>query len=108
MNERLDPEAVIEEFEALTRDSGRVQRDTLKKILEENGETEYLQRWGLNGRTDPDSFKACVPLATHKDLEPYIQCIADGRNPSVLTGKPITTISLRYSFLACSSLLLSF
>ncbi|KAL0397980.1 UNVERIFIED_CONTAM: Jasmonoyl--L-amino acid synthetase JAR4 [Sesamum calycinum] len=94
MDERLDPEAVIEEFEALTRDAGRVQRETLQKILEENGEAEYLRRWRLNGRTDPDSFKACVPLVSHKDLEPYIQCIADGKNPSVLTGKPITTISL--------------
>ncbi|KAI3444444.1 hypothetical protein Pfo_001109 [Paulownia fortunei] len=94
MEERLDPEAVIEEFEALSRDAGRVQRETLKKILEENGGTEYLQRWGLNGRTDPDSFKACVPLVAHKDLEPYIQRIADGKSPSVLTGKPITTISL--------------
>ncbi|KAG8391920.1 hypothetical protein BUALT_Bualt01G0237100 [Buddleja alternifolia] len=94
MEERFNPEAVIEEFEALSRDAGRIQRETLKRILEENGETEYLQRWGLKGRTDPDSFKACVPLATHKDLEPYIQCIAEGKNPSLLTGKPITTISL--------------
>ncbi|XP_011093476.1 jasmonic acid-amido synthetase JAR1-like isoform X2 [Sesamum indicum] len=94
MDERLDPVAVIEEFEALTRDAGRIQRETLQKILEENGETEYLRRWRLNGRTDPDTFKACIPLVSHKDLEPYIQCIADGKNPSVLTGKPITTISL--------------
>lgn len=97
MEERLDPEAVIEEFEFLSRNAGRVQRETLKKILEENGETEYLQKWGLNGRSDPDSFKACVPLATHTHLEPYIQFIADGSNPRVLTGKPITTISLRYT-----------
>ncbi|GFP91933.1 probable indole-3-acetic acid-amido synthetase gh3.5 [Phtheirospermum japonicum] len=94
MEGKLDPEAVIDEFEALTRDAGNIQRDTLKKILEENGETEYLQRCGLNGKTDPDSFKARVPLVTHKDLEPYIQRIADGTNQSALTGKPITTISL--------------
>ncbi|PIN26538.1 hypothetical protein CDL12_00708 [Handroanthus impetiginosus] len=94
MDEKLDPEAVTEEFEALSRDAGRVQRETLKKILEENGETEYLQKWGLDGRTDPHSFKSCVPLVTHQDLEPYIQHIADGKNPSVLTRKPITTISL--------------
>ncbi|KAL6569598.1 Jasmonoyl--L-amino acid synthetase jar6 [Orobanche minor] len=94
LEKKFDPEAVIEEFEALTRDAGRVQTETLKKILEENGETEYLQRCGLNYKTDPDSFKACVPLATHNDLEPYIQQIADGKNTSALTGEPITTISL--------------
>ncbi|KAL3829735.1 hypothetical protein ACJIZ3_018537 [Penstemon smallii] len=94
MEDMCDPETIVAEFEALSKDAGRVQRETLKKILEENGETEYLQRWGLNGRTDPDSFKSFVPLATHTDLEPYIHRIADGDNSSVLTGKPITTISL--------------
>ncbi|CAN4108382.1 unnamed protein product [Withania somnifera] len=91
---KFDPEEVIEEFEALTKEAGKVQEETLKKILEENGGTVYLQQWGLNGRTDPDTFKACVPLVTHKDLEPYIQRIADGDLSPLLTGKPITTISL--------------
>ncbi|KAH6779956.1 Auxin-responsive GH3 family protein [Perilla frutescens var. hirtella] len=94
MEERLDPEAVIEEFEWLSKDAGRVQRETLQKILDENGGTEYLQSCGLNGRTDPDSFKAYVPIVSHSDLELYIQRIADGHSPCALTGKPITTISL--------------
>lgn len=37
----FDPEDVVAEFEAMTRDAERVQRETLKRILEENGETEY-------------------------------------------------------------------
>ncbi|KAG8363272.1 hypothetical protein BUALT_Bualt19G0004900 [Buddleja alternifolia] len=94
LEERLVPEAVIDEFEALSKDAGRVQIETLKKILEQNGETEYLLRCGLNGRTDSDSYKTFVPLVTHKDLEPYIHRIADGEKSSILTGKPITTISL--------------
>ncbi|KAF8380096.1 hypothetical protein HHK36_027566 [Tetracentron sinense] len=92
--EEFNLKKVIEEFETLTKDAGRVQRETLQKILEENGEAEYLQKWGLNGRTDVESFKACVPLASHKDLETYIQRIADGDASPILTGKPITTISL--------------
>ncbi|OIT29405.1 PREDICTED: jasmonic acid-amido synthetase JAR1-like isoform X2 [Nicotiana attenuata] len=91
---KFNPEEVIEEFEALTKEAGKVQEETLKKILKENGGTVYLQQWGLNGRTDAESFTACVPLVTHKDLEPYIQRIADGDPSPVLTGKPITTISL--------------
>ncbi|RRT53969.1 hypothetical protein B296_00020139, partial [Ensete ventricosum] len=87
-------EGVIDEFEALTKDAGRTQRETLQKILEQNGEAEYLQKFGLGGRTDPESFKACIPLATHCDLEPYIQRIADGDTSPVLTGKPISSISL--------------
>ncbi|XP_020573134.1 jasmonic acid-amido synthetase JAR1-like isoform X2 [Phalaenopsis equestris] len=86
---------VIEEFEALTKDAERVQRETLQRILEENGKAEYLQNLGLGGKTDPDCFKACVPLVTHKDLEPYIQRIADEEDASpILTGRPIKSISL--------------
>jgi len=89
-----DPVAVIDEFEAMTKDAERVQRETLKRILEINGGTEYIQKWGLEGKTDPESYKACVPLATHEDLEPYIQRVVDGDKTPVLTGKPFTTISL--------------
>ncbi|RRT40001.1 hypothetical protein BHE74_00051097 [Ensete ventricosum] len=86
---------VIEEFEALTKDADRLQRATLRKILEQNAEAEYLQNLGLGGRTDPESFKACIPLVTHSDLEPYIRRIVDGDTCPILTGKPITSISLR-------------
>ncbi|RWW21775.1 hypothetical protein GW17_00014054 [Ensete ventricosum] len=89
-------DSVINEFELLSKDAGRQQTETLRRILEQNGEAEYLQSLGLAGRTDPESFKACVPLVTHADLEPYIQRIADGDTSPILTGKPITSISLRY------------
>ncbi|XP_010266453.1 PREDICTED: jasmonic acid-amido synthetase JAR1-like [Nelumbo nucifera] len=92
--EQFDYEKAIENFEELTRDAERVQVETLKKILEDNREAEYLKKLGLNGRTDPESFRACVPLVTHKDLEHYIQRIVDGDDSPILTGKPITTISL--------------
>lgn len=98
METMFDPENFIQEFEALTRDAGRVQKETLRKILEENCTTEYLQKCGLDGKTDAESFAKCVPLVTHKDLEPYIQRIVDGDVSPILTGKPITTISLRYYF----------
>uniref|UniRef100_A0AB74NIL2 Jasmonic acid-amido synthetase JAR1 n=1 Tax=Paeonia ostii TaxID=459177 RepID=A0AB74NIL2_9MAGN len=92
--EEFNTEKVINEFEIMTKDAGRIQTETLRKILEDNGEAEYLQKLGLNGRTDPESFKACVPLVNHSDLEPYIQRMVDGDTSPILTGKPITTISL--------------
>lgn len=85
---------VIEEFEALTKNAEKVQKETLKKILEENGSAEYLQNSGLIGRTDPESYKASIPIVTHTDLEPLIKRIVDGDSSPILTGKPITTISL--------------
>ncbi|KAB2595820.1 jasmonic acid-amido synthetase JAR1-like [Pyrus ussuriensis x Pyrus communis] len=92
--DEFDMEKSIEDFEAMTKDAERVQRKTLKKILEENGSAEYLQGLGLNGRTDPESFKACVPLVTHKDLDPYIQRIAEGDSSPILTGKPVPSFSV--------------
>jgi jasmonic acid-amino synthetase len=93
---KLDMEKVIENFERLTKDAENVQKETLKRILEENATAEYLQNLGLNGRTDPESFKACVPLVTYKDLEPYINRMVGGDVSPILTGKPITAISLRF------------
>lgn len=90
----INLDSVIEEFEAMTIDAGRVQKETLKRILRENSNSEYLQSLGLAGRTDLESFRACVPIVTHKDLERYIQRIADGDSAPILTGTPINTISL--------------
>ncbi|KAK4744658.1 hypothetical protein SAY87_010970 [Trapa incisa] len=90
----INLDRVIEDFEAMTKDAGVVQRETLRKILEENGNAEYLTSLGLGGRTDIQSFKDHVPMVTHRDLEHYIQRIADGDSSPILTGKPITIISL--------------
>ncbi|XP_057532368.1 jasmonoyl--L-amino acid synthetase JAR4 [Amaranthus tricolor] len=88
------PEKMIKEFEEISKNAGKIQEETLKKILEENRESEYLKEVGLNGRTDAQSFKQCVPLVTHKDLEPYIQRIMDGDSSPILTRNPIPTFSL--------------
>ncbi|XP_021317679.1 jasmonic acid-amido synthetase JAR2 [Sorghum bicolor] len=87
-------EAVIADLEALTRDAAAVQRDTLCRILGDNASAQYLRCRGLDGRTDAASFRACVPLATHADIEPYIARIADGDTSALLTAKPITSMSL--------------
>jgi hypothetical protein len=99
-------EETINEFEVLTRDARRVQQDALKKILELNADAEYLNHFGLGGRTDVQSYKSFIPLSVHSDLEPYIQRIVDGDSSPVLTGKPITSLSLRYSLLDNRVLLL--
>ncbi|XP_019456862.1 PREDICTED: jasmonic acid-amido synthetase JAR1-like isoform X1 [Lupinus angustifolius] len=92
--EAFNMDKVIEEFEAVTKDAERVQRETLKRILEDNASAEYLLSLGLNGRTDPESFKTCIPVVRHKDLEPYINRMIYGDYSSILTGKPITNMSL--------------
>ncbi|KAL9256686.1 Jasmonoyl--L-amino acid synthetase JAR6-like protein [Drosera capensis] len=90
----FDVEDVIADFEEKTKDAHRVQLETLQKILKQNAQAEYLRNLGLNGRTDPESYKSCVPIVTHQDLEPHIQRIIDGDTSSILTGTSVTTISL--------------
>lgn len=97
MEELFNGEKVIEEFETMTKDAERVQRETLKKILEENETAEYLRNLNLNGRTDPQSFKTCVPVVSHEDIEPYILRIANKEdNSNILTAKPFSSITTRY------------
>ncbi|XP_021748556.1 jasmonic acid-amido synthetase JAR1-like [Chenopodium quinoa] len=93
-NEEFDPEKMIKEFEESSRNAGKIQAETLRKILEENASAEYLLEVGLNGRTDSESFKQCVPVVTHKDLEPYIQRIIKGETTPILTGKPFSSFSV--------------
>ncbi|XP_071691087.1 jasmonoyl--L-amino acid synthetase JAR6-like [Rutidosis leptorrhynchoides] len=94
MEKQFNSEEVIKEFEALTKDAKRIHIETLKQILKENSEAEYLKNLNVDATTDLETYISRVPLVTHKDLEPYIQKIADGAPCPVLTGKPITTLSL--------------
>lgn len=94
--DKFSGEETIAEFEQLTRDAAAVQREVLRRILSENAAAEYLRELGLAGRTDPESFRDCVPLVTHEDLEPYIARIVDGDTAPVLNVKPVESISLRY------------
>ncbi|KAK7303355.1 hypothetical protein RJT34_14259 [Clitoria ternatea] len=93
--EEFNMDKIMEEFESLKKDVERVYRETLKKILEDNASTEYLQNLGLNGRTNLESFKAYVSLVTYKELEPYIYKIIDGDSSLIFTRKLVTTMSLR-------------
>lgn len=60
----FDPEEFTEEFEAMTKTAEKVQRKTLRKILEENGRTKYLQKCCLDEKTNLHSFAQCVPVVS--------------------------------------------
>ncbi|KAL4569839.1 hypothetical protein LXL04_025483 [Taraxacum kok-saghyz] len=101
METTTSSENMIGWFEEIAKNAGKVQRETLKKILEMNHGVEYLKKW--LGDIDVDKmedealqslYTSMVPLASHADLEPYIQRIADGETCPLLTKQPITTLSL--------------
>ncbi|EXB28722.1 hypothetical protein L484_009408 [Morus notabilis] len=77
-------------IEEMTRNTDAVQERVLGEILSRNSETEYLQRFGLEGATDSDSFKSKVPVVTYEDLLPEIQRIANGDRSKILCSQPIS------------------
>ncbi|XP_010268769.1 PREDICTED: jasmonic acid-amido synthetase JAR1-like [Nelumbo nucifera] len=92
---------IIRWFEEVAENAGFVQTQTLRRIIELNFNTEYLRKWlGDIKVQDMDStalealYTSLVPLASHADLEPYIQRIADGDSSPILTQEPISLLSL--------------
>lgn len=98
---------IVEWFEGVAENAGAVQARTLRRIIDLNRGAEYLRKWlGDDVRVSdmgPDELEAlytsAVPLASHADMEPYIQRIADGDSSPVLTKDPITMLSLRFFYI---------
>lgn len=66
------------------------QAKVLSEILKRNGDTEYLQRYKLTGRTDRESFKERLPVITYEDLQPEILRIANGDTSPILSAHPVS------------------
>ncbi|XP_044502189.1 indole-3-acetic acid-amido synthetase GH3.10-like [Mangifera indica] len=92
---------IITWFDDVSGNAGFVQRETLRQILLQNCDVEYLKKWfgdikvqEMDACALESLFTSLVPLVSHADLDPYIQRIADGDTTPVLTKEPITTLSL--------------
>ncbi|KAI3457235.1 hypothetical protein Pfo_013898 [Paulownia fortunei] len=92
---------IIDWFEEVAEQAGVVQTETLRSILELNCGVEYLKKWlgdvnveEMEARALESIYTSLVPLASHADLEPYIQRIAEGETEPLITQEPITTLSL--------------
>ncbi|PIN14228.1 hypothetical protein CDL12_13125 [Handroanthus impetiginosus] len=92
---------IIDWFEEVAEEADKVQTETLKRILELNCGVEYLKKWlgdanvqEMEASALEALYTSLVPLASHADLEPYIQRIADGDTAPLITQEPITTLSL--------------
>ncbi|XVF66875.1 hypothetical protein PTKIN_Ptkin10aG0073600 [Pterospermum kingtungense] len=92
---------IISWFDSVSKNAAMVQRETLHRILELNFGVEYLKKWfgdikiqEMDACALESLYTSLVPLASHADLETFIQRIADGDTASILTQQPITTLSL--------------
>ncbi|KAH7546593.1 hypothetical protein FEM48_Zijuj01G0218000 [Ziziphus jujuba var. spinosa] len=77
-------------IEDVTENADEVQKRVLAEILSCNAHVEYLQRYGLNGHTDRDTFKKLIPVITYEDIQPDINRIANGDTSQILCCSPIS------------------
>ncbi|KAF0910526.1 hypothetical protein E2562_002975 [Oryza meyeriana var. granulata] len=80
----------LEFIEEMTKGFDGVQEQVLAAILARNNGAEYLRRYGMDGRTDREAFKARVPVVTYEDLRPEIERIANGDRSNIISSHPIT------------------
>ena len=85
----------LEFIETVTINADEVQTQVLSTILSRNADTEYLKRYGLNGRTDRATFKKCLPVITYDDLKPEIRRIASGDTCPILSAHPVSELVTR-------------
>lgn len=82
-------------IEDVTMNAKEVQLRVLSEILTSNSNVEYLQRHGLKGSVDCNTFKKIIPVVTYEDLLPDIQRIANGDTSRILCSKPISEFLTR-------------
>ncbi|MCL7044729.1 hypothetical protein MKW94_018639 [Papaver nudicaule] len=94
-NNIVDKQKILDFIEQVTTDAEQVQQSVLSEILSRNALVDYLQRHGLDGRTDRETFKKMLPVITYEDLKPDIdRIIANGINNTtsnnILCEQPIS------------------
>lgn len=72
----FDPQDFLD---LLAEDVMFIQHEKLREILEVQADVEYLRRVGLNGRTDVESFRKCVPIVSYGDLEADIMRVVNAQ-----------------------------
>lgn len=85
----------LEYIEEVTSNADEVQEKVLAQILSRSAHAEYLQRHGLDGRSDRSTFKKLMPVVTYEDLKPDIDRIANGDTSPILCSKPISEFLTR-------------
>ncbi|CAN6453258.1 unnamed protein product [Victoria cruziana] len=80
----------LQYIEDVTSNADQVQERVLGEILSRNAHVEYLRRYGLDGRTDRESFKKLFPVIGYDDIQPDIHRIANGDKSPILSADPVS------------------
>lgn len=94
-------------IEDVTENADQVQKRVLSEILSRSAGVEYLNRHGLSGQTDRDSFKKLVPVIKYEDIQSDISRIANGDMSSILCSQPISEFLTRYKHIHIHTCIMS-
>ncbi|XP_045804970.1 indole-3-acetic acid-amido synthetase GH3.5-like [Trifolium pratense] len=81
---------ILDFIEDATSHADEIQKNVLAEILSHNANVEYLQRHGLNGHIDSETFKKLLPIISYEDIKDDINRIANGDTSPILTSNPIS------------------
>ncbi|CAL0303932.1 unnamed protein product [Lupinus luteus] len=81
---------LLKYIEDVTINADEIQEGVLAEILSSSAHVEYLQRHGLDGRTDKETYKKVMPVVAYEELKPDIDRIANGDKSPILCSKPIS------------------
>ncbi|KAJ7959388.1 Indole-3-acetic acid-amido synthetase GH3.3 [Quillaja saponaria] len=77
-------------IEEVTSKADEIEKQLLSEILTQNANIEYLQRHGLDGCADRETFKNIIPVVDYENIKPDIDLIANGDTSPNLCYKPIS------------------
>ena len=100
---------ILKKLEDSTKDAMAVQLQTLQTILQRNGRSSYLKRYGVGAFLDTASFREAVPLSCYDDYADCIGRMADGGGGGddddgdrpMLSVDPLVCFFNRYSRIGC-------
>ena len=86
---RLPPGAALEALRESARQAGRLQREELAHILEENRTTAYGRRHGFASILSAAEYQDRVPLSCHDDYQPYVDALLAGQTGQLTAQEPV-------------------
>jgi hypothetical protein len=84
----MDGDVEVTKFERALADPSSAQDEVRRRILAENGETEYGRATGFGRAQSYADFAAAVPIASYEDLEPHMLRMIEGE-PNLLVAAPV-------------------
>ncbi len=82
-------EPIVKQLEEMTKDPMRTQKEFLKKILDDNKDTEYGKKYNFAAIDSIESYRKNVPLSNYDTYAPYIERMSQKGERNLITSYEI-------------------